>query len=566
MTPADIPQRLRRLAALLAILDPQPFRARAYERAAEVLEAHDPEWVDLARRGELERLPGIGPSLAATIQDLLARGTTPLWEELRRRVPPSAEELARLPGLGPARVRTLLAHGIASVDALEEAIASGALAGLPGFGPTGVRKLAAALASYRARQGQLRYAEAQARAAALAAWLAEQPGVLRVEVAGEVRRALEVVRELVFVVAATRARALERLATTLEERARPTPVRLFVASSSTWGAVLAWATGNEAHRDALRARAAARGWSWSADGLRDGRRRVPTRTEEEFYAALELPWIPPELREGDGEIEAAASGRLPRLVDVGDLRGTFHCHTRYSDGTASVRRMALAALRRGWRYLGLADHSQAAYYAGGLSPEAVRDQRRDVATWNATRGSELRLFHGIESDILRDGQLDYDPDLLASFDYVVGSVHSHFRLDERAMTERLLRAVENPALTILGHPTGRLLLRRDPYPFDFDAVAQAAAAHDVILELNADPARLDLDWRLAKRAARWGVLFAVNPDAHSEDALGFVDYGVRMARKAWLSPERILNTRDVDEVEAYFSERRARRSVPRRAS
>jgi DNA polymerase (family 10) len=558
MNSIEIPRRLREIAEALAIVDPQPFRARAYERAARTLEAYGPDWVELARRDALTTLPGIGPSLATTIRELWERGTTPLWEELRRRVPPSALEMARLPGLGIKRVRTLLEHGIDSIDRLEAALTSGQLAQLPGFGPTVARKLAAVLASYRAQAGRLRYAEARVRAEALLAWLTAQPGVDRAEVAGEVRRALEIVGQLVFVVASRRPALLARLDSALAERAGPISTQLLVVPPDAWGAALAWATGNDRHREELQARATARGWRWAPDGLRREGRRHATPTEEAFYRALDLPWIPPELREGEGEIDAAATGRLPCLVELADLRGTFHCHTRYSDGTASVQQMASGAHQRGWQYLGLADHSQAAYYAGGLAPEAIAQQRQEVSAWNAEHPKGPRLFHGIESDILRDGRLDYDDATLAGFDYVVGSVHSHFGLDERTMTQRFLRAVAHPALTILGHPTGRLLLRRDPYAFDFDAVVDAAAAHGVVLELNADPARLDLDWRLAKRAADRGVLFAINPDAHSVDALDFVDYGVRMARKAWLSPDRILNTRDVHEIEAFFAERRAR--------
>jgi DNA polymerase (family 10) len=300
-----------------------------------------------------------------------------------------------------------------------------------------------------------------------------------------------------------------------------------------------------------------RGLALSAGGLAG----TPTPTEAALYEALGLAWVPPELREGWGEVEAAASGTLPRLVEPGDLRGTFHCHTTYSDGKATVAEMAEGARARGWRYLGIADHSQAASYAGGLTPAAVRKQHREIDAWNREQGGGFRVFKGTEADILADGTLDFPEDTLASFDYVVGSVHSAFQQSERQQTDRLIRAVQNPHLTILGHATGRLLLGRSGYPVDVRAVIDAAAEHGVAVEINADPHRLDLDWRHARYAAERGVLLPINPDAHSVGGLDNVGWGVNVARKAWVGARGVLNTWELEEVEGYFAQRKQTRQA-----
>jgi DNA polymerase (family X) len=279
---------------------------------------------------------------------------------------------------------------------------------------------------------------------------------------------------------------------------------------------------------------------------------VALESEESLYGELGLEWIPPELREGWGEVAAAEAGELPVLVEYEDLRGTFHCHTTYSDGTASVAEMAEGARARGWRYLGIADHSVSAGYAGGLSVDEVRRQHQEIDAWNREHGAELRLFKGVESDILRDGRLDYDAEVLATFDYVVGSVHSGFRMAGAEMTRRVTTALANPHLTILGHPTGRLLLSREPYDIDLDAVIDAAAAHGKAIEINGDPHRMDMDWRHWPDARARGVPCALDPDAHSVAGLGAVAFGLAMARKGWLEAADIINTWEPDRVQSYF--------------
>jgi DNA polymerase (family X) len=342
-----------------------------------------------------------------------------------------------------------------------------------------------------------------------------------------------------------RSRAQARLADGAAVRVRCVPLDAAAAA-------LAVETGSGAHVRALADRAADRGLRLDGDGLWRDEEPVVVETEEALYEALGLACVPPELREGWGEIEAAEEGTLPTLVEYDDLRGTFHCHTTYSDGTATVVELGEAARARGWRYLGIADHSVSASYAGGLSVDDVRRQHHEVDQWNAQHGAEVRLFKGIEADILRDGRLDYDDSVLATFDYVVGSVHSGFRMGRTEMTRRITAAVRNPRLTILGHPTGRLLLSREPYALDLDAVIEAAARAGRTIEINGDPHRMEMDWRHWPGARERGVKCAINPDAHSVAGLGAVVFGLAVARKGWLEAEDVINTWELDRVESYF--------------
>jgi DNA polymerase (family 10) len=410
-------------------------------------------------------------------------------------------------------------------------------------------------------------------------WLDTLGMVKRAEVAGEVRRDLEVVDAVDLVASSAEPEAVLtafRALSGAPPEKSPSPnraeiqfsdglrARLVCVAPARWATALLFATGSAEHLAQLQARAASLRLRLAEDGLWRGEKRVATATENAVYKALGLAYVEPELREGWGEVEAAAAGELPRLVEVGDLRGTFHCHTTYSDGRASIGEMGDAARERGWSYLGIADHSQTAGYAGGLPPAKVKAQQAEIDGWNRAHGGRgkqrFRLFKGVESDILPDGRLDYDDRLLASFDYVVGSVHSAFNLGERAMTDRLLRAVSNPRLTTLGHATGRLLLRRGGYDLDVRAVIDAAAEHGVSVEINADPARLDVDWKAARYAAQRGVLVPINPDAHSTSSLDNVQWGVRVARKGWLGPRNVLNAYELEEVEEIFAQRKQGRA------
>ncbi|HEX2092722.1 MAG TPA: DNA polymerase/3'-5' exonuclease PolX [Longimicrobiaceae bacterium] len=577
MNAREVAAVLGEIAMLGELAGESPFRVRAFAAAARTLETSGADLEALARSGELTSLPGVGPTIAGTIRELVETGRSSEHEALRARTPVGVYDLLRLPGLGTKRVRTLYAElGIDSLDRLEAAARSGEVARLPGFGAKTEARILDGLTFVRAASGRRRYPQALEVAVALLEPLRVHPGVAAAEIAGELRRRMETVAAVDLVAvsaspvevledflelhglgdtveAAVEGRASLRLRDGLQVRLRCVPAARFVAA-------MVWETGSDGHLRELAAQAEERGMRLDADGLHRGPGLVPLPDEEALYAALGLGYVHPELREGEGEVVAAAEGRLPRLLELADLRGTFHCHTTYSDGRASVAEMAEGARARGWRYLGIADHSRSAGYAGGLSPAAVRRQLREIRAWNREHGGEgaerFRLFAGTEADILPDGTLDYPDDVLAGFDYVVGSVHSSFAMGERAMTDRVLRALENPHLTILGHPTGRLLLTREGYGIDVLAVIDAAAERGVAIEINADPHRLDLDWRHLRYAAERGVLIPINPDAHSVRGLDNVAFGVNAARKGWLTAREVLNAWELEEVEEHLAKRK----------
>ncbi|HEU4562178.1 MAG TPA: DNA polymerase/3'-5' exonuclease PolX [Longimicrobium sp.] len=567
---------LQEISMLLEVIGGDPFRAKAYATAARRIEASGADLERLAAEGRLTTLPGVGQGIAEVIREIVTTGTSQLYERLAADTPIGLYELMRIKGLGPKRVRTLYADlGIDSLDALEAAAAKGKLASLPNFGAKTTEKILESVAFARAARGRRRLYAALEVADRLLDWLDTLGNVQKAELAGETRRDLEVVECVDLVAASKEPAAVLAAFRSLSGAAPEGPAKegraeirfsdglratLVCVEPKHFATALLYATGSAEHLRQLEARAGSLGLRLAADGVWKGEKRVATRDEKAVYKALDLAFIEPELREGWGEIEAAAAGTLPTLVEVGDLRGTFHCHTTYSDGRASVAEMGEAARVRGWRYLGIADHSQSAGYAGGLPPARVMAQQAEIDAWNKSKGGRgkqrVRLFKGVESDILTDGSLDYSDDVLKSFDYVVGSVHSNFGLGEKAMTDRLLRAVSNPHLTILGHATGRLLLRRGGYEVDVRAVIDAAAEHGVCVEINADPARLDVDWKTARYAAERGVLVPINPDAHSTDSLDHVQWGVRVARKGWLGPRNVLNAFELEEVEDFLAARK----------
>lgn len=547
---------LERIGHLLELRGDNPFKTRAYHNAARALTALDLD--DLApafRDGTLEDTPGLGPGTLAVVRDLVNNGHSHLLDQLAAETPPGLIELLRVPGLGTSKIHQLHATlGVDSLDALEAAARDGRLAGVKGFGAKTAAKIADGIAFLRASAGQARWDVAAVEAARVAVAVGAQPGVEHAEVAGEVRRRLDVVRAVDVVAAVAPDLPVRTPA------AHGVEVRLTRAAPAAFALALWRATGNEAHVAQVAARLAARGYTLRDDAARgpDGG-LVTLQSEADVYRLAGLEFVPPELREGMEEVEAAATHALPRLVEGADLRGVLHCHTTYSDGRASVAEMAEAARARGWSYLGVTDHSQSAAYAGGLTPAAVIRQHAEIDRVNedyAARGVAFRVLKGIECDILDDGALDYADPVLERFEFVIGSVHSRFGLSERQMTDRVCRAVANPFLTVLGHPTGRLLLERAAYALDVHAVLAAAAEHGAAVELNADPHRLDLDWRELRGATARGITIEIGPDAHSPAGLGSVDVGVGVARKGWLEAGHVLNARDADGVLAFARAKR----------
>lgn len=577
MTAREAAAVLGEIAMLLEVVGGNPFRAKAFQTAARSLETSSADLTALAASGGLRTLPGVGEGIASVLNELVQTGTSRMLEELRAETPVGLYDVMRIKGVGAKRGRTLFKElGIDSLEKLEEAAAAGRLAALPGFGAKTAEKILEGVAFARSQRGRRRYYQAVEAAAALLELVEALPGVIRASPAGQVRRRLEVIDSIDMVAASDDPESVLAAFRALQgvERADAddadscaqvrfadgVTATLVCVPPAAYPTALVFATGSDAHVEQLRRRAEGMKLRLERDGVYAASRRRAVRDEAGVYKVLGLDFIPPELREGWGEIEAAAEGKLPELVDVRDLQGTFHCHTTYSDGRASVAEMAEAARERGWRYLGIADHSQSAGYAGGLPVAAVRRQHREIDAWNAEHGGKgkkrFRLFKGIESDILANGSLDYPADVLRGFDYVVGSVHSNFALPEKEQTARLIRAVSNPHITILGHATGRLLLKRTGYAVDVKAVIDAAAEHGTCVEINADPHRLDVNWENARYAAQKGVLIPVNPDAHSTGALGNVAYGINVARKAWLTAPQVLNTWDLDDLEEFLAERK----------
>ena len=562
---------LDQIASHLELQGENPFKVRAFRMGARTIGSLSGEPTDWLAQGTLTETPGIGPGIQGVVRDLVGSGRSTVLDELREQVPPGLVEMLRISGLGVAKVRQIHERlHLESIPELEAAARDGRLASLPGFGAKTAENVLRGIARLRQTATFRLLHHAVEEAELLRATLARVPGVRSVEVVGEVRRRLELVRELGLVLVADSPREVLKSIAELpgvdefggQDERRATirfaggeTAQVTVTPPANLGAVLIQATGSDAHLAQLVARATGRGFTMSGAALWRGSEFVPTPDEAAVYQALGTGWIPPELREGAGEIEAAVEG-LPPLVSRSDLRGLLHCHTSYSDGSFSVADLAQTCGQAGYGYVGVTDHSGTAAYVGGLSEADIRAQWSEIDAVNEV-GQGARILKGIEADILADGRLGYSDELLRGFDFVIASVHNRFEMNREAMTARILAAMDQPAVTILGHLTGRLLLSREPYPLDLDRVFAKAAASGVAIEINADPQRLDLDWRLAREARRAGVTIAIGADAHSVAGLENVGYGVAMARKAWLGPDAILNARS---VEGFLDFARARGS------
>ena len=543
---------LRELAARMELAGADRYRARAYKRAADNLVLTATPLPELIAQNRLTEIPGVGDSLAAVITQLHETGRYPLIESLREQLPAGVLELLRIPGLRADRIRKLHRElGIGSIAELEAAARSGRLQSIKGWGPSFQSKVLQSIEMSRAVRGRHLHRASIAMEYARTD-LARVHPEWTVCPAGELRRGCEIVHKLVLVA----------MDPSLAEEMRTTQIGdeviLHVASRNLFGAALLLATGSEAHLAALGELAQRKGLTLDERGLHSSGRVIPTETEQEIYTALGLPFIPPELRESGNEISLALQGKLTGLITRQDIRGVLHAHTKQSDGADSLEDMAEAAEQQGYEYLGLTDHSQTAHYAGGLTVDEVYQQQRAIDALNRRLGSSFHVFKGIESDILADGSLDYDEKVLRSFDLIIASVHSRFRMNREELTARIVRAVQNPYTTILGHVTGRLLLRRPGYELDMEKVLSACAAHGVAVEINANPWRLDLDWRWCQRALELGCMLSINPDAHSTREIDNARWGVLMARKGAVPKERVVNRLDRKDFAAYLGERKRR--------
>jgi DNA polymerase (family 10) len=571
MDKKEVAAVLEEIALLLDLAGENPFKVRAYEAGARAVLTFPGDLAAALHSGELARIKGIGKSLAGVIEELLSGGEAVLHRELKDKNPPGLLALLQVPGLGPKKARVLFDElHIASLGELEYACRENRLVALPGFGAKSQEKIKAALANLSRYDGLFRLGDLLPLAESLAARWRSVPGILRLEVAGPVRRRLEVADAIDLAVATDHPHqvlaglheilGVELVARTpgLAETTLPqgVPIRLTLAAPAGFGAAWLAATGNDDHFQALQNLAREHHLELTPQGLWAAGILQPSREEADIYRRLGLPLVPPELREGLGEIEAGRQNLLPRLITPEDVRGCFHVHSYYSDGVNSLEELIAAARQRDWSYLGLSDHSQSASYAGGLKSPDLERQRAEVGM-RRREHPDFTLFWGVESDILSDGSLDYPDDLLQQFDFVIASIHSQFNLKREAMTERILTALSHPCCTMLGHLSGRLLLAREPYAHDLEAILKYAGAHQVIMEINASPYRLDLDWRWLRRAKELGILISINPDAHSLEGLDDVNYGVTTARKGWLAPEDVLNTYPPAEVGKILRRRRA---------
>jgi DNA polymerase (family 10) len=562
---ADVAAVFEEMADLLEIEGSNPFRIRAYRNAARTLRDLPREVGAMLDEGEdLTELPGIGEDLAGKIKEVVETGTAAMLEQYRKKVPKTLTELLRIPGIGPKRVKALYHDlGIRTLDQLQKAAQDGLVRSLHGFGDKTERYILDQLKKRAGEGKRFKLAVATQYAEALIAYLRESPGVKQVVAAGSYRRAKETIGDLdLLVTAAAGSPVMDRFVSypeveeILVQGATKASIRLAcklqvdvrVVPEDSYGAALQYFTGSKAHNVALRRLAQQHGLKLNEYGLFKGDRSVAGVTEESVYAAVGLPWVPPELRENRGEFEAVRAGRLPALVEVVDLRGDLHAHTKATDGRNSIREMAEAARARGLEYLAITDHSRRLTMAKGLDPKRLFEQLEEIDRLNATL-SGITLLKGIEVDILEDGTLDLPDEDLCRLDLVVGAVHSHFRLSRQKQTERILRAMDHPYFTILAHPSGRLIDERAPYDVDMARIIRHARERGCFLEVNAHPVRLDLTDTDCQMAKEEGAMFSINSDAHSILDFENLRYGVGQARRGWLEKNDVLNARPLHSLQ-----------------
>ncbi|MFB6098306.1 MAG: helix-hairpin-helix domain-containing protein [Salinibacter sp.] len=557
MTNEEIAQRLQETADLLELTGGNSYRARAFSRAARSLKSLGAPVADRLREGTLVDVEGIGEAMAEHIGDIVQGSSFPLRDELLTAVPPGLMDVLRVKGLGTKRTRRLWNElDVTSLDDLEEAAETNQITTLDGFGAKTQQKVLENVRRLRRYDAQWRLADAWSATRSFLSTLRSVDAVERAEMTGPLRRSQPIVdRAEVLVGTDQPETAREALPSLLDDASAENdalltgrlkeglPLHVHIAAPDRFGTAWWRTTGAPAHCAAVEKRSGS---------------LVDVAEEDAVYRNAGLSVVDPALREGQGEVAAAAEGTLPSLLTLDDLSGCLHNHSTYSDGTHSLSEMARAARTRGFSYFGICDHSQSLRIADGLSPGEVREQRDEVNRLNASLSDDgkddFRVFHGIESDILKDGALDYEDEVLDLFDFVVASIHTGFSMTEAEATERLCRAIEHPSTRILGHPTGRLLLRREGYPIDHAAVIRACAEHDVALELNANPHRLDLDWRWVRPATDHGVLLSINPDAHATQEIDYLKWGVAVGRKGGLTPDQCLNAKSLDAFTRWLEE------------
>lgn len=578
-TKEDVIELLESIARLLELKGENVFKIRAYSNAVRALETFSGDFTALVSEGRLGEVGGVGSALAEKITEYATHGHLRYYDALRAEFPVTLFDLFELQGLGPKKIKVLWESlDVTTVEALEAACKDGRVAELKGFG---VKTAANILTSIEARKqyaGAFRFGDVAAAAEILLEEIKDLEEVLQASLAGSYRRRKEVVHDLDFLVATRSPEAVSAffvkhplVETVLAHGATKSSVRLKtgiqadlrVVAPEQYPSALNYFTGSKEHNIALRSRALARGWTLNEYRLGPDEKAKrtpdpipPIYTEADLYRALGLDYIEPELREDRGEIAAAAEHRLPHLIQLENLRGTFHNHTTASDGRSTLEEMAEAALELGLQYLGISDHSVSSFQAHGLEASRLLEQVEKIRELNKEYAPDFRLFAGVECDIHKDGSLDYPDEVLSQLDYVVASVHASFTQPQAEMTARLIRAISNPFVTMLGHMTGRLLLSRDAYALDIPAIIDAAAETGTVIELNSNPRRMDMDWRWWPLAKEKGVRCAINPDAHHVSQLQFLWNGIGVARKGWLTAADVINTLPLGKIEGALNAKR----------
>jgi DNA polymerase (family 10) len=578
MDKKQVAEILEEIGTLLELKGENPFKTRAYSNAARALSGVTDDLAELVADNRLREIRGIGEAIAEKITALVTTGRLKYYDDLRAQFPPGLLDLLRIPGLGSKKAKKLFEElGISSIEELEKACNENRLIGVPGFGAKSQEKFLEGIQQVRQFSGRHLFHHTLEAAMPLFEVVRQHPKVIRAELAGSLRRCKETIKDIDIVASckdADRPAIMEAFtkfpgvlniiakgetkSSVLLEKGIPADLRLL--SDEEYPYLLHHSTGSAEHNVAMRGLAQKRGIKMSDYGLFQGNKLIRCKDEAAIFAVFDMSYIPPELRENMGEIEAALNDEIPELIEKDDLRGVLHCHSTYSDGANSLREMAEACKKLGFEYLGICDHSMSVAYAHGLTPERVKAQHKEIDKINAEMKGDarrgFRIFKGTECDILPDGKLDYPEKVLESFDFVVASIHSSMNMTEEKATARLIKAMEHPAVRIIGHPTGRLLLSRDGYPINHRKVIDAAVALGVSIEINASPHRFDLDWRYCKYARDKGMLISINPDAHSIDGISDIFYGIGIARKGWLRKQDVLNTKSVKEIEKWFAKKR----------
>jgi DNA polymerase (family 10) len=572
MNKQTIADALRDVGALMEILGENPFKIRALINAARAVETHTGDLKKLADEGRLTEIKGVGESIAGKITTLINTGSLPELEELKLKIPAGVFELLKIPGLGPKRAKAIWdSLGVTTVRELEYACNENRLVELSGFGAKSQENILKSINAIHRFAGRRLLSEGMFAVGPLLEWASNSPAVIRAQMAGSVRRGLETVKDIDIVASsADPERVMERfvgapgVTDVINRGHTKTSVRLEsgfqadirVVTDDEFPFALHHFTGSREHNTIMRSLAKTMGLKMNEYGLFRGDTGMRLASEEEIFKALGLSYIPPELREGLDEVNLAGEGKIPTLIEEADITGVFHVHTDKSDGVDTLETLAQEAMRLGYKYLGVSDHSRTAAYAGGLSSDDLLRQGEQIDKLNTKLKGRFHLFKGVESDILQDGSLDYPDKILAGLDFVIASVHFNFHMDERKMTERIVTAINNPRTTMLGHPTGRLLLARDGYPLDMEKVVEALAERGVHMELNANPHRLDVDWRVMGPLKKAGVKIAINPDAHRKEGLHDMRYGVLSARKGGLTQKDVFNTLPIEKIKAELASRR----------